>query len=101
MRGLSPRQRDVLDFVMAHIDMMGIPPSTREIGVALGIDSTNAVCDHVRRLIGKGYLEQVGGPGSVRSLRPTHKARQHACESVVDVTMVTKLSGLSRLSGRR
>ena len=71
---LSPRQRDILDFLVAEVSRTGVVPSYREIGAALGIDSTNAVSDHLKALIKKGYVERVGEPGRPRSLRLTEGA---------------------------
>src|SRR5688572_27813836 len=71
---LSPRQREILDFVVAQVAQSGVVPSYREIGGALGIESTNAVSDHLKALIRKGYLERVGDPGRPRSLRLTEQA---------------------------
>ena len=74
MEDLSPRQREILDFISSAIDQRGVPPSYREIGSALGIGSTNGVSDHIKALVRKGYIERVGGRGQPRSLRLTNKA---------------------------
>lgn len=74
MEDLSPRQREIFEFISSTIDQRGVAPSYREIGGALGIGSTNAVSDHIKALIRKGYIERVGGRGSPRSLRLTAQA---------------------------
>lgn len=74
MEDLSPRQSEILEFITAAVDQRGVVPSYREIGGALGISSTNAVSDHLKALIRKGYVERVGEPGRPRSLRLTVKA---------------------------
>ncbi|NCG18223.1 MAG: transcriptional repressor LexA [Rhodobacterales bacterium] len=71
MEDLSPRQREMLEFITSAVDQAGVVPSYREIGRALGIGSTNAVSDHLKALIRKGYVERVGEPGRPRSLRLT------------------------------
>ncbi len=71
MEDLSPRQREMLEFITTAVDQAGVVPSYREIGRALGIGSTNAVSDHLKALIRKGYVERVGEPGRPRSLRLT------------------------------
>lgn len=71
MEDLSPRQREMLEFITSAVDQAGVVPSYREIGSALGIGSTNAVSDHLKALIRKGYVERVGEPGRPRSLRLT------------------------------
>ena len=74
MEDLSPRQRDLLEFLISTVEQSGVVPSYREIGTALGIGSTNAVSDHLKALIRKGYVERVGEPGRPRSLRLTEQA---------------------------
>lgn len=74
MDELSPRQRAMLDFIVAAMDQRGVAPTYREIGAALGIGSTNGVSDHIKALIKKGYLERAADPGSPRSLVPTTRA---------------------------
>jgi repressor LexA len=70
---LSPRQRDVLDFIATMLEQRGIPPTYREIGDALHIASTNGVADHVKALERKGFIAKEGG-GAARGLRLTEKA---------------------------
>ncbi len=77
LEDLSPRQKDILDFIRMALDQGGVVPSYREIGKALGIGSTNAVSDHLKALIRKGYLARVGDPGRPRSLRLTPQATGH------------------------
>lgn len=74
MEDLSPRQREILEFIVTTVEQRGVPPSYREIGAALEIGSTNAVSDHIKALMKKGYLERVGAPGNPRSVKPTVQA---------------------------
>lgn len=53
---LTERQQQVLDFIRATLAADGRPPTLREIGVHMGIRSTNGVNDHLRALERKGYL---------------------------------------------
>jgi len=90
---LSPRQREILDFIVAAIDANGVVPSYREIGAALGIGSTNGVSDHIKALERKGYLERTGGRGSPRSLRVTGGAVSHLDdESSVSVPIIGRIA---------
>ena len=70
MRGLTSRQHQVLDYIRASIRERGYPPTLREIGVHMGIRSTNGVNDHLRALEHKGYLTREDMKS--RSLRPTN-----------------------------
>ena len=74
MDDLSPRQQEIFEFIRSVIDQRGVSPSYREIGTALGIGSTNAVSDHIKALVRKGFIERVGGRGAPRSIRLTTAA---------------------------
>jgi repressor LexA len=69
MRGLTLKQRQVLDFIRLSIIERGHPPTLREIGTRFGIKSTNGVNDHLKALEHKGYLTREDMKS--RSLRPT------------------------------
>lgn len=58
MKDLTARQREVLDFIHLSIYGNGRPPTLREIGIALGIGSTNGVNDHLLALERKGYIKR-------------------------------------------
>ena len=89
---LSPRQRDVLDFIASTLAHRQVPPTYREIGDALGISSTNGVADHVKALIKKGYVKKIesgpDGPGIARGLQLTDKAGSKRRGAVVSVPLV-------------
>lgn len=63
MRGLSDRQRAILQYIHQRQSSDGVTPSYREIGDAMGIRSTNGVSDHVKALLRKGYLDRIGAAG--------------------------------------
>ncbi|RYF10146.1 MAG: hypothetical protein EOO40_05710, partial [Deltaproteobacteria bacterium] len=65
---LTPRQREIVDFIAERIHACGYAPTIREIGTQLGIRSTNGVADHVKALKRKGYLAQT--PQKSRTLCP-------------------------------
>src|SRR5262245_48783539 len=92
MEELSPRQRDILDFIVGQVSQSGVVPSYREIGGALGIDSTNAVSDHIKALIRKGYVERVGDPGRPRSLRLTERATGVLADEVTVVPVLGRIA---------
>ena len=56
---LTPRQREIFDFVRAFIKERGFPPSVREIGEHFHI-YPRAVFDHLKALEKKGYLRRQG-----------------------------------------
>ena len=85
---LSPRQKELLEFLITQVEQKGVVPSYREIGSALGIGSTNAVSDHIKALIRKGYVQRVGEPGRPRSLRLTEQATGFLAEQNVTAVPV-------------
>jgi repressor LexA len=84
---LSKRQIDVLLCIKGSIERYQIPPTYREIGNELEINSTNAISDHVKALKKKGYLldnkrnnnasKNIGSnsSGKARGLVLTNKAK--------------------------
>lgn len=70
MKGLTSRQREILDFITRSIQQNGYPPTIREIGQHMGIRSTNGVNDHLKALERKGFLTRTDLKS--RAMRPTH-----------------------------
>ena len=55
---LTPRQRQVLEYVDASVRRRGYPPSVREIGEEVGLSSSSTVHAHLAALQDKGYLKR-------------------------------------------
>lgn len=58
---LTERQKEVLDAIERLIDQKGRPPSLKEIGNEVGIDSASGVSYHVDALQKKGKVEREFG----------------------------------------
>lgn len=58
MGELSPRQRQVLDYIRSTVADRGYPPSVREIGEAVGLSSPSTVHAHLSTLVREGYLRR-------------------------------------------
>ena len=56
MTELTPRQRQVLEFVESEVAHRGYPPTVREIGEELGLSSSSTVHAHLAALQDKGFL---------------------------------------------
>ena len=69
---LSKRQQNILQFTRGYMDENGRPPTIREIGKAVGINSTSVVNYNLGKLEEKGYLNR--DPDVSRGLRLTEKA---------------------------
>lgn len=64
---LTPRQREILDFIRSTLDVLGAPPTRAEICGAFGFASPTAAEDHLRALAKKGAI--VLEPNSARGIR--------------------------------
>ncbi len=56
--GLTPRQRRVLAVIRQSVETRGYPPSVREIGEAVGLNSTSSVSHQLKALERKGFLRR-------------------------------------------
>lgn len=70
----SPRQREVLRLVAAHVEEWGYPPSVRELMDSLGVRSTNQVVEMLRALERKGLMRR--SPRSSRAISLTFAGRE-------------------------
>ncbi|HYX86244.1 MAG TPA: transcriptional repressor LexA [Gaiellales bacterium] len=55
---LTPRQQEILEFVNAHVEDHGYPPTVREIGQAVGLTSPSTVHAHLARLESAGLIRR-------------------------------------------
>jgi len=94
MEGLSPRQSEIFDYIRDAIQNRGVCPSYREIGEHMGIRSTNAVSDHIKALIRKGWLERVDtGRGPLaRALTLGPNAGPSRNDDVVEVSVYGRVA---------
>ena len=70
---LTPKQKEVLDYIVSFINERGFPPSFREIASGLDLASPSTVHVHIQALRERGYL-RASQNGSNRELEPTDKA---------------------------
>jgi len=94
-KSLTPRQREVLNFIVSYTNDRGYPPSLREIGRKMGIASTNGVTDHLRALQRKGWLKVAQYRSRAIALTDTAK-REYTAGSCVG-SLPDALEGLRRL----
>jgi repressor LexA len=59
MKGLTPRQREVFDFIRSFIHTKRYPPTIREIALNFGF-SVKGSYDHVKALQKKGFIRCAG-----------------------------------------
>lgn len=57
-KNITKRQEDVLNFIKKYVVKHGFPPSTREIGAALGLSSPATVHTHLKKLEDAGCIRK-------------------------------------------
>lgn len=58
----------IYDFIVQYITEHGYPPTVREIGAAVGLNSTCTVHMHLKKMFDSGMLE-TDHPGVPRTIR--------------------------------
>ncbi|HHY15146.1 MAG TPA: transcriptional repressor LexA [Firmicutes bacterium] len=58
MQRISERQQRILGFIKKEVATRGYPPSVREIGAAVGLQSSSTVHGHLCRLEKLGYIRR-------------------------------------------
>ncbi len=61
MEDLTPRQRQVLQTILAYQLRQSCPPTIRQLTDELGLASPNGIAGHLRALKLKGYLQEGEG----------------------------------------
>ncbi len=77
-RGLTDKQKRILQFVFEYVQDNGYPPSIREIGTAFSIGSLRGVTVHLDALERKGYIERSNTPRSIRIVHPSYQVSNNA-----------------------
>ena len=71
-RGLTNRQREILEYIVRYVQDNHYPPTIAEIGERFAISSTNGVNDHLVALERKGFIER--SSTKARSIRVSEGA---------------------------
>ena len=69
VKGLTSRQRQVLNLIVRYIKGRGYPPTLRELQADLDIGTPRGVLTHVKALERKGYLRRDSTPRGIQVLR--------------------------------
>ncbi|MHB1001431.1 MAG: LexA family protein [Armatimonadota bacterium] len=65
---ITSRQKQILHYIVQHIEMRGYPPTIREIGEAVNLRSTSTVHAHLCNLEDAGLIKR--DAGLTRAIRP-------------------------------
>lgn len=68
---LTTRQKEILDFIISEQNYKGYPPSIREIGSHVGLNSSSTVHNHLAALEDKGYIRR--DPSKPRAIEITRE----------------------------
>ncbi len=91
MESLTNRQKDVLDYVKSYIVSHGYPPTVREIGSALGINSPATIHAHLKNLEKKGIIRKDNSKNRAIELLVENEYMP-ANEKVVEVPLLGKIT---------
>ena len=84
--GLGKRHYKIMDFLSKFQEEYGYSPSIRQIGEAIGVNSTSLVDYYLKQLAEKEYIERDSHVSrSIRVLRPLDVAK-NAVQKVKEVT---------------
>ena len=83
MARTSNKSQLILDFIDHFVQENGYAPSVREIGQAVGLNSTASVSYQLRQLQAKGLLQGPGEKGSKRAVVTAHRPGQIPVVGVV------------------
>ena len=86
MKEMTPRQRQVLEFMRTFSERHGVPPTVREIGDRFGF-TARAAFDHLKALERKGMLERrITGKRASRTLvLPDHRSGRRSVREEIPV----------------
>jgi repressor LexA len=90
-RGLTKRQGEALEFIRRYIKDHSKPPTFRELGAQMGINSTRAVSDLLKALERKGYIEREAGRSRGINLPKTELANPDLPPSVRTIPVVSRI----------
>jgi len=89
MPPLTPRQRQILDFIGDFIERRGYSPSVEEIARGVGLRSKATAHVHLENLRAKGFIRT--SPGRSRSLELVH-SRASADSAVIEAPLLGVVS---------
>jgi repressor LexA len=74
---LTPRQREIWDYLLAYVERHGYPPTVREIGQAVGLASPSTVHAHLANLERAGLLKRDPTKPRALELIARERAEEH------------------------
>lgn len=89
MKDLTDRQKDIFQYIKRSVSDKGYPPSVREIGNAVGLQSSSTVHGHLAKLETKGYIKR--DPTKPRAIEIVHEVEDNT-SPVIHVPVLGKVT---------
>ena len=96
---LSQREKTILKFIEKQVETKGYPPSVREIGKAVGLNSTATVHGYLEKLMKKGYIKKEDQKGrTLRIIKGTEGRKKkeeksfYSGKEMVEVPVIGKIT---------
>ena len=100
-KGLTEKQKQVLDYIIEFQGQNGFPPTIREMGDAFGIGSLRGVTVHLDALVRKGFITRERGSRSIHITAPDSDAANAIPEeAVVRLPLIRSLTAREKMSGK-
>ncbi len=91
MEDLTKRQQEVLNFIKGYIVSHGYPPTVREIGASLGINSPATTHVHLNNLVNKGFIKKENSKNRAIELLVDNEFLPKN-ENVIEVPLLGKIT---------
>lgn len=88
---ITKRQTDVLNYIKKYVVQHGFPPSTREIGAALGLSSPATVHTHLKKLADAGCIRKTDSKFRTIEIVGENEYAQNN-EEIVHVPLLGKIT---------
>lgn len=90
---LTDRQQEILTYIEREVRTTGVPPSIRQIGLALGISSTNGVRAHLQALEKKGYIHRSSRTSrGIASLDRLRRSASRSLQNIVEIPILGRVT---------
>ena len=91
---LTPKNKEILEFITGQIQKQGYPPTVREICAAVNLRSTATVYSHINKLAEMGYLEKNAGKNRSLTLKSqtVSKSISESDDKYLEVPVVGKIT---------
>ena len=91
MKGITDRQKEVLNFISEYTEANAYPPTVREIGAKAKLNSPATIHFHLKKLEEKGYIRKGSGKNrTIEIIVPNEYLEQN--ENVVEVPLLGKVT---------